>query len=575
MKRFLLITLVIISLDLLLQRCANPASPSGGPKDTIPPTLINVIPSTGTTNFKEQTLTLEFDEFINADKIQQNLIITPKTDIKYKHSIKKTQLTLRFEELFLDSTTYSLNFFDGVTDITERNPVPNLYIAFSTGPYIDSMKVQGTVSNIFTQELMSGFTVGLYPLTDTLNFLEDSPTYFTTTDEAGSFMLEYIKSGKYKIISFNDDNRNLLLDPETEEHGFLSDTLSLHTRNDTIQYEIRTQLINVKPIRYINSRPVAQYIEAKYSREIAKYTIVPSNIPSNIIGEKKDVIRVYNYQNTYNYGDSLTIYLTAFDSLQNSSIDTIKTVFLESNRKKSTFSSSIKNKKNEVLKENQIIKMSFNKPIISTDTSSFSFIRDSTFEYTIRPELSWNYNKTELTIQTKISPSELFSELQQSIPNDTAKIDTTENKTKTNDLSNLQRDENAKSPAFNIDFQVDKGAFISVDNDTTKTLTTSFNSEGSKSFGSLNLTISTEHSSFIVQLLSNSKVKYQNRNLKEISFSKIEAGTYAIRVLIDSNNDGEWSYGNIIKNEQPEHVFMFPDETSVRENWELDLEISF
>ena len=110
-----------ITLSVLFQRCANPGFVSGGPKDTIPPTAISMIPEDQTLNFKGQTITLTFDEFINADKIHQNLIISPTTTNKFKHVIKKRTITLKFEDPLLDSTTYTFNFFDAITDITEKS----------------------------------------------------------------------------------------------------------------------------------------------------------------------------------------------------------------------------------------------------------------------------------------------------------------------------------------------------------------------------------------------------------------------------------------------------------------------
>ena len=97
MKNLVLAVITIIVLDLLFTGCANPISPTGGPKDTIPPTLINSMPVNGSINFEGQEIVLEFDEYVNADKLNQNLIITPKTDVRFKHIIKKNQLRITFD----------------------------------------------------------------------------------------------------------------------------------------------------------------------------------------------------------------------------------------------------------------------------------------------------------------------------------------------------------------------------------------------------------------------------------------------------------------------------------------------
>lgn len=572
MKQFILILVSVLLLDIVFQQCANPVSPTGGPKDTLAPNFIRSNPSIGAINFTDQILTLEFDEYINADKIQQNLIITPKSSIKYKHTIKKNKLVISFEAPFADSTTYSLNFFNGITDITEKNPAENLTLAFSTGSYIDSMVVSGSVTNLFTQKSSKDFTVGLYPINDTLSYLTDNPTYFTTTDGEGKFYLQYIKSGKYKIISFMDENKNLLLDPETEGHGFLSDTIKLFI-TDSIQYTIRTQLINIKPIQFINARPIAQYIELKYNREIDTYSISPDSTYSTIIGEKKDAIRIFK-PSSYNYNDSVRFIITSLDSLSNSTTDTITSVFLESRRALPKFNSSFVSQANKELANNQRIKVKFSKPIISLDTSKLSFIKDSTFSYSIHPILNWNHNKTELEILTNINIDSLLSSLIKTLPIDTTVLDSTQNQFSSQ--SSLPLKSLVTSSNYTLEFAIEKGAFISIENDTIKRKTLAYKTNEKKPYGTVNIELSTSYEKYTLQLLSsNDQVKYQMSNEQMISFSKVTPGTYSIRILIDSNKDGQWSYGNILKNIEPEPVYIYPEETTVRENWVLDLEISF
>ncbi|MBC6411330.1 MAG: Ig-like domain-containing protein, partial [Ekhidna sp.] len=47
------------------------------------------------------------------------------------------KLIVKLEGELKDSTTYNINFADGVVDVTEKNPVENFSIAFSTGDFID------------------------------------------------------------------------------------------------------------------------------------------------------------------------------------------------------------------------------------------------------------------------------------------------------------------------------------------------------------------------------------------------------------------------------------------------------
>ncbi|MDH5597489.1 MAG: Ig-like domain-containing protein, partial [Cyclobacteriaceae bacterium] len=135
---------VLILFSTSLFKCANISSPSGGPKDTIPPIVIRTLPENKQLNFKGQEIVLEFDELINADKLKSELSITPTYSGKYTHIVKKNKVTIKLEDPLEDSTTYTFTFNNSIVDITEKQPAENLILAFSTTDYIDSLHITGT-----------------------------------------------------------------------------------------------------------------------------------------------------------------------------------------------------------------------------------------------------------------------------------------------------------------------------------------------------------------------------------------------------------------------------------------------
>lgn len=559
MKYFLQLIIIILLSVTAFHRCANPGRPTGGPKDTIPPILINAIPVSGTTNFKDQIIELEFSEYINADKIQQELIITPKTDIRYKSIVKRNKLILKLDQALEDSTTYYFNFANGVTDITEKNPVVNLALAFSTGPFIDSMSVKGSVEKLMTKEPGNGYVVSLYPYSDTLDYFSDSPMYFTTANDSGNYKLNYIKQGKYKIISFNDDNSNFMLDPETEAHGFISDIINLDSAL-TLPV-MRSVLQNVKPLTLINVRPTGRYVEIKFNKQIDSYELTPEYLQHNIIGENSDIIRLYKPEQI-NYKDSLTSYITASDSLGNQILDTLKYVFLESNRKPSGFSYSVPSRIE--IENNPLFVIQFNKPVKSINTDSILIKADSIFTFYPSVELDWNKNRTELNLKLILNKDSILQAFEASIPKDTAVSDSTTQQNQT------------RTGHRNLEIVLKKNTFLSVENDTSSLKTITLQKPHSKPSGTLQLDIQTDKKSFIVQLTDKSgEVKYQRKNEKKITLTAIKPDTYQIRVLIDNNEDGKWSYGNLLENKQPEDVFLYSEEISIRENWVVEMSITF
>lgn len=560
MRALLNTTIILLLLEFLFQRCANPASPSGGPRDTIPPVLLESYPRKGATNFQDHEFTLTFSEMVAADQLSQKLITTPKSDLRFKTFTRKNVLTIKFEGDFLDSTTYNLNFVDGVVDVTERNPVENLSIAFSTGSYIDSMKIKGVVKDLFTQEPAKKITIGLYPQTDSLDLLKDSPLYFTTTSDSGTFLLDYIKSSTYKLLAFKDENRNIVFDPDTESHGFLPGLISLDSTIN-LKDPINVLLQNVTPIKFINSRSIGPYVELKYNKEINSYTINPNEYQHNIIGENKDGIRIYRSPQTI-LNDSITFILHVKDSLGNIAIDTIKNIFQDNYRKPTTYSISTTTQQ-LLLSDSSSIDFTFNKPSFVSDSIGISLTKDSTISVKPRYKVDWNENHTKAKISLYLSSDSVIQQVINTMPKDSTRQE--------EELLEDYRNRN-----YNMNLDIKSGSFYSVEQDTSKSQTIKIRTKESKSYGTIKLQVDTDQPSFIIQLLDKSKVaQYSIKNDREPVFPKVTPGNYTIRILIDTNVDDKWSVGNLLYDIPPEAIYIHPESTTVRENWVQEINISF
>ena len=51
---------------LSFMRCANVVTPSGGPKDIVPPVVLQAIPENQSTNFQDKEIHITFDEYVTA-----------------------------------------------------------------------------------------------------------------------------------------------------------------------------------------------------------------------------------------------------------------------------------------------------------------------------------------------------------------------------------------------------------------------------------------------------------------------------------------------------------------------------
>lgn len=571
----LLLPIFITILTLFIYSCANQIAPTGGPKDTIPPNLTHSIPPSKTINYSKQTFKLYFDERINTDKLKQDLIITPFTENKYEVKSKKNELQLIFEDPFDSATTYTLNFGNGVTDIHEKTPAVNLSLAFSTGPIIDSIYIKGNVTSLFENEQLENIIISLYHVSDTLNILTGKPRYFTKTDEDGNYSIENIKNGYYRVYAFDDINNNMMNDPEEEVHGFLADSIDLNTSKENI--DLFLLLLDTRPLKFNRGKYTGIYFDVSYNKFVSYYKITQLNTndrldvpPNNLISDNTS-IRFY-YDSLYRYDrDSLGIIITAIDSINNQTIDTTYVQFRQSKRKPASFSYNItpknKSKLNDIIK-NRLV---FDKPIQQFFSDSIRFQYDTLiYQFVPDSSLIWNSNKTELSFQTQLYPKQFVRHLDslKILHSDTSNHDSTEIEIRTY----LHKVDTSR-----IELIIPAQSFISVEYDTTKIIKSSYQFKKNTDFGTVSGNITTDQESYVLQLVTTSyDVVSQIKNPQHFSFKQVPPGKYTFRILVDSNNDGNWEYGNIQQNREPEAVYFYPEEFDVRANWQLDnLDIQF
>lgn len=221
--------------------CANTtASPSGGPKDTIPPVIVKISPLPGAVNVPVHNTSIKFtfNEYVTI-KDANGILLSPPLEKKPKAVIRGKSVVVSFEEDLMPNTTYTLDLTGAIADNNEGNLYPGYTLAFSTGDQLDSMCVTGLIQDCSTLLPLKGATVLFYKdHADSAIFLH-RPDAAAHTDDWGFFSLRNIKDTLYRVYALKDLNNNNKYDPETESVGFL-DSLFRPVRviNDTL-YEFK------------------------------------------------------------------------------------------------------------------------------------------------------------------------------------------------------------------------------------------------------------------------------------------------------------------------------------------------
>ena len=522
---------ILFSL-IILFGCAKRGNPTGGPKDSIPPVLVNASPKLNSTNFDSEEIRLTFDEWIKLDKVQDQLIISPPLE-KSSYEIKPLSgVTKKVFLNFLDSlapeTTYTINFGNSIKDNNENNPLTFFSYTFSTGETIDSLYVRGNTKDAFSQESDEFISLQLYRVDslfkDSIVF-QNKPTYISNTLDSTNYKFQNLKEGKYLLIALKDVDNNYFFDPFYDKIGFIDSLITL-PRDSVIDLKLfkeETEIIWDKP-HFINSEKIGFGYYGKLDLDKIK---IESNIPDSVnyvfIKEKET--------------DTLNLWLSrnSFDSLNFSLIetDTIKLTTVKFDRKRDSLidSLNINSKTVNIIHLKESFKISSNIPLNKIEDSLIT-IRD--IDSLIIPfTTSINDRFDEIDIDFEVSPSDDYSIFIK--PSAIKDIRGTENDT-------LQ---------FNV---------------VSQTL---------EDYGNVFLdVIANNDSKYILHLLdSNSNIIREFKNVNSLStyiFDYIRPGKYTFRLIEDLNSNDLWDTGNYLKQVQPEPVYYFPSELDVRANWDLN-----
>lgn len=524
MRRFFPIYILLILA--MTVGCAKRGSITGGLKDTIPPTMRFSIPENFTTNFKGNTIRITFDEYIKLKDINKQLIvsppmerapqITPQTASKY--------LAVKFIDTLQPNTTYSLNFGQSIEDNNEGNKYPQFKYVFSTGSYIDSLKIAGAVKDAYSNKVEGYVSVMLYEVNETYTdsvIYQKSPRYITSTlDSTTTFQLENLKSGKYLLAAIKDYNNNNRYDPKTDKIAFQNQFITVPT--DTLfELELFKEILPFKALKPS---------QASGNRLLMGFEGIPDSITS-VLRNGAEIVpsRVTRLEGK----DSVQIWFKPVkaDSLQ-----------FDVSRKdyQTGFSIKIRSQKNDTL--------TF-KPVQGGTLP----LRDDFAITASRPIVS--INNSLITVQRRDSAAVDF-EVQNDEFNQRITIGF------------------KKEPSEKYTIKLTPGALTDFFDQVNDSLQYSVGTKDLADYANMIVTLQNVRSFPIMVELVNNKgdVLASAYSEKEtvINFDAIDPATYTLRVIYDTNGNRQWDTGNFLERRQTEQVIYYPTPIEVRANWDFD-----
>ena len=517
---------------LLINGCAKRGSPTGGPKDSIPPILVNANPKLNSTNFNEEEIRLTFDEWIKLDKVQDQLIISPPIDNSSYEIKPLTGVTKKVFIRFIDSlnseTTYTINFGNSIKDNNENNTLTFFNYTFSTGETLDSLYVKGLISDAFDREPSNYVSLQLYRIDsiheDSIVF-KNKPTYISNTLDSASYKFQNVKEGKYLIIALKDLNNNYLFDPFFEKIGFIDSLITL-PKDSIIDFKLfkeETELVWDRP-HFINSEKIGFGYYGKLDIDkIELNSKIPDSVSYTFLKEKET--------------DTLNLWLSrnSFDSLNFNLIekDTIKLTTVKFDRKRDTLIDSLRisSKTSNILHLKESFKLSYNIPIYKIVDSLINIRNIDSLLISFKTRI--NKDEEELDIIFEVSPSD----------------------------------------EYNINLY--PNAIVDIRGNVNDTLNYKVITQTLEDYGNIYLdVVRNNDSKFILHLIDNNgDIIREYINISQnstYSFDLIRPGKYSFRLIEDLNENSKWDTGDYLKKIQPEPVYYYKDEIEVRANWDLN-----
>lgn len=556
----------LIFLIVLFWGCANRVPPTGGPKDEDPPVLLKSTPENGERNVDLNTLSLTFDEFVVLKNIKDQLIITPRVDFEYDYKIKKQTITLEFEEALNDSTTYTFNFREGIVDMTEGTSAEQLVVAFSTGPLLDTLEITGQVVNLMTGKAIEKAVVGLYEENDTTDLFTYAPLYFTNTLKDGSYTFRNIKDGNYRLYAFVDNNKNLTCQSEGEAYGFLNEIIKL---DSNINLEpIPVQHLNIDTLKVNRVQQSGHYVILTANKYLTEASLVAEDsqaVQFNYAEDRKG-LKIYN---TVDIEDSLQIQAYLEDSTGTELKYEFYLKFEETTRRKDEFKSNLTKLIGSIERKKITGSFIFDKPIEAINLDSVRIERDSTVVILVKDMIQLTPDTTKTLYEMLIPfPQQMLDSL-------------TRSTTVTKDKLGGRGPKGKPKGGGTYNLIVPHGTFFTVDSDTSQSINKSIDLLKPEQLGVIQGGVHTSHPAYEIQLVNEKfEVIKKAGSGSAYKFSEVKPGEYLVRILIDSNENGQWDPGDIREGLLPEPVIIYADpsgvqKTSIRANWEMTFDLFF
>ncbi|PBJ11081.1 hypothetical protein BSF42_30610 [Flavobacterium sp. ACN6] len=520
--------------------CAKRGSITGGLKDTLAPVLVSSFPENYSTNFKGNTITLNFDEYIKLKNTNKQLIISPpfKNEPLITPQTVSKFIKIEIRDTLLPNTTYSLNFGQAIQDNNEGNALNQFKYVFSTGSHIDSLKLNGRIKDSYEKHVDNFVSVMLYEVNDKFKdsvIYKDFPSYITNTlDSMRTFQFENLKEGKYLLVALKDKGSNNKFNPKDDKIGFLKNYITIPTDSvyDVELFKETLPLKTFKPIQASGNRLLLPY-EGKQNFK--------NNKPKIVLRNNTEVLETIVTQ--FPKKDSLQVWYKPLK------VDSLSL---------------------EVDKDKYNKKFTFKIKDLKKDTLNIKPVQNGTINFRERFTL-----ETETPL-VKFDKSKILL-----VNKDSTAVEYT---TEYDEFDQKLYVDFKKEPLEKYNFTFLPGALTDFYEKTNDTLSIKLTTKEVADYGNIILNLKNVKRFPIIVELTNKKgdvvlASEYSEGATTLEFNLLQPEIFTVRIIYDDNKNKLYDTGSFLEKRYSEEVYYNQEEFDVRANWDrnetIDLSIPF
>ena len=517
---------ILIFIVFSFTNCAKRGRPIGGEKDETPPVLMSATPPQESIEFDATKIKIYFDEYVKFKDLNKQLIISPP--LKYAPDITPTGtasklITIKLLDTLQENTTYTINFGNSIVDNNEGNIIESFKYVFSTGKYLDSLKIHGDITDAFSRKTDSEILVMLYKIDSTFNdsiIYKEKPTYVSSTLDSTNFELTNLKDGKYLLLALKQPNNNYIYNSKQDKIGFFNEPITLPI-DTTFEISLFNEIQPFKLIKAIETTKghiVFGYQGDKNNLKVKLLDTVSPNFKPEIVFEQEKDTLSYWFKDIEK--DSLL-----FEVSNLNYIDTV-TVKLRASKRDSLF---LKSTINATLNPRDTFAISSSIPISTIDTTKISIFDKDTIKVPYKTIIN-SYKKN------------LFLKFEKKFENQ-------------------------------YSVKILPNAIFDVFGNTNDTLNYKLTTKKLEDYGIINLQLSNVTSPVIIQVITEKDELISSKKINSdqlISFKNLPPKNYIVRVIFDDNDNGKWDTGNYLLKVQPERIIYFEKLIELRANWDYN-----